>query len=108
MKLETAQSFSADPATPADIRYALLNDTQRGEFIILSKSYTCFVQAAGDTEPFFVEYCDDENDRAHRCQSELTAAELEELFVNYLHNKPDWHSGYQWILEPERPWWKFW
>ena len=108
MNLETAQSFSADPATPDDIRRAVTNDKQRGEFLILSKSKTCFVQAAGDTTPFFVEYCDDEHDRAKQCQSELTAAELENLLVKYLSNDSDWHLGYEWVLEPERPWWKFW
>jgi len=54
MKLETAQSFSSQNASAADIHYAVTSDAQRGEFLILSKSKTCFVQAAGDTEPCFV------------------------------------------------------
>lgn len=108
MNLETAQSFSAKSATADDIRYAVTNDTQRGEFLILSKSKTCFVQAAGDTEPFFVEYYDDNHIRAHQCQTELSATELEQLLLKYLSDDPDWHSDYEWALEPERPWWRFW
>jgi len=108
MDLETAQSFSSKAATPSDVRYAIANDVQRGEFLILTKSKTCFVQAAGDTEPFFVEYYDDDHERACQCKSKLSAEELEHLLLKYLADKTDWQAGYEWQLEPERPWWKFW
>jgi len=110
MNLETAESFSADPASPDDIKFAVSNDKQRGEFIILSKSRNCFVQAAGETEPFFVEYHGEQqdHDRAFRCKSHLTSAELEELLLRYLAEDPNWNSDYDWESEPERKWWKFW
>ncbi len=110
MKLETAQSFSSPNATPADIRTAIADDAQRGEFLILSKSDSCFIQAAGDEEPFFVEYYNDDpqKPRAYQCQSHLTRSQLERVLLKYLAQDEDWEVGYEWVLEEERPWWKFW
>ena len=108
MKLETAGSLSANPATPDDIRMAVANDKERAEFLILSRSRECFVQAAGDTEPFFVEYYDDENELPQQCNSHLSADELTKLLLRYLANDDDWHNEYDWTLEPKAPWWKFW
>lgn len=67
-----------------------------------------FIQAAGNSEPFFVEYYGEKHDQAIQCQKNLSAAELEKLLLKYLSGSPDWHSDYRWKVEPERPWWMFW
>jgi hypothetical protein len=110
MYLETAQSISADPATPADISLAVFDDARRGEFLILSKSKTSFVQAAGSCEPFHVEFYDDveTQERPKQCIRTLSAPELEHLLLRYLAGAPDWHSNHDWELQPAPKWWQFW
>lgn len=108
MKLETAQSLHFANATAEDIRRAVTEDKLRGEYLILYRTRDCFVQAAGDTEPFLVEYRDERGTSSHRCRQPLTSADLEQLLLRYLENDTAWNTGYDWDTVPDKPWWKFW
>lgn len=107
MILETAQSLASADATLEDIHNAIAEDALRGEYLILYRDESCFVQAAGDTEPFSVEYFDGTSERTCRCRQQLSSADLEQLLLRYLAGDPQWNEGYDWDAAPVKPWWKF-
>jgi hypothetical protein len=84
MKLETAQSLSSEQATVDDIRNAILDDKRRGEFIILSSGPQHYIQAAGDCEPFHMEYRDGSEEEHYECPQDISRSELEAAFLSYL------------------------
>jgi hypothetical protein len=108
MKLETAQSLSSDRATVDDIRNALANDKLRGEFIILSTSPQNYIQAAGDSEPFLLEYREGSESEHYECAQDISRADLESALISYLSGDSKWRTQFQWKKLERKPWWKIW
>lgn len=97
MKLECAQSIASADATEADIRRAFADDRGRGEFIILAESDEVFLQASGEDDgPYSLEYREGSADRHFRYTRDLTKAEVERAFLQYLHRAPGWKTDFPW------------
>ena len=108
MKLETAQSLSSEQATIDDIRNAIADDKRRGEFMILSSGPQHYIQAAGDCEPFYMEYRDGRDKEHYECTQEISRNELETAFISYLSGDSLWKTNFDWKKSEQKPWWKFW
>ena len=108
MKLETAQSLSSENATIDDIRNACADDKRRGEFIILSSGPQHYIQAAGDMEPFVLEYRDGSHAEHYECTQEISRSDLESALISYLSGDSTWKTKYEWRKQVIKPWWKLW
>jgi hypothetical protein len=108
MKLETAQSLGSAQATADDIRNAIADDKRRGEFIILSSGPQHYIQAAGDHEPFHMEYREGSRDEHYECTQDVSRRELEVAFLSYLCGESHWKTGFSWKKAESKPWWRFW
>jgi hypothetical protein len=108
MKLETAQSLGSDHATIDDIRNAVADDKRRGEFMILGSSPQHYIQAAGDSEPFVMEYRDGSAAEHYECTQEISRGELEAAFISYLSGDSLWKTKFDWKKSEHKPWWKLW
>lgn len=108
MKLETAKSLISDNATPDDIRHAIANDELRGEFIILSTSPQHYIQAAGDSAPFLLEYREGSESEHYECPDDISHAELESALLSYYSGDTIWQTNFKWKKPERKSWWKIW
>jgi hypothetical protein len=109
MTLETAAGLLADPVTETQLREAFIDDTGRGDYLILSRGPQTYVQASGEGEgPYTLEYRD--GDAAHHFEGGSAHCQevIERVFLWYLAGDSRWQSEIDWQkLEPKSRW-KLW
>lgn len=100
MRLETHAGVYADPATVEDVARAVAGLAEVGKaYVILSETADSeeYVQAAGTVvEDFIVERRDGCAGEHYRGDRRVTADELVNMLVGYLHGATDWSHVVAW------------
>jgi len=110
VKIETEGTLSGQ-ASEELIHRAVFEDEQRGGFVSLCSCDQHYIQAAGDSYPFHVEYREGTEASHKTAQHAFTAEELEEILIKYFRKDSTWKDGYRWMATfstNHKPWWKFW
>lgn len=109
MDLECAQRLAFKNVSETQLRQAFADDAGRGEYIILSRSESVYIQAHGEGGgPYSVEYRDGDASRHFTAEGEFNREQVEALFLAYLRGEERWKTQVVWIPPAPRPWWKFW
>ncbi len=95
MKLETSHGIESE-ATPERIQELILNEEQRGDFIILSQEDQIYLQTTGENDKFHTEYRNGDEDQHFTSKLPLTGNELYGLMVRYLEKEPHWQDKHEW------------
>ncbi len=95
MKLETSKG-SEGSATAERIQELIQDESQRGDYIILSQADDRYFQTTGMDDEFHAEYRDGSADQHFILRSPIKGSELYELMLRYLNQEADWHSGHKW------------
>ena len=107
MILDSANKRFSKDTTVDDIRQALEDVSGRGEFLILSKSPSEFIQIAGEGEgPFLMEY--KEANLVHKAKSEASLEAVEKAFTSYFNQDGEYKQMFDWEVAEIKPWWKLW
>lgn len=96
MNLKTELSPPIFNPIASDIHRLITDDQARGCFIILSQTDENYMQAAGEKEPFILEYRDTSEEQNYQCLRRISRAELEMAFLKYLDGDTSWKTDFSW------------
>jgi len=95
MKLETSNG-SEGTATPERIQELIQNESQRGDYIILSQSDEVYFQTTGVDDEFHAEYRNGGAGQHFVSKRTLSGSELYQLMIRYLKQEPNWQDDHKW------------
>ena len=95
MKLDITGKIIDKPSLEQIIE-VIHDEKRRGEYFILSKSDSTFLQATGPNDQLIVEYREDNQSDMYSAASLLTCAQLQELCEKYITGESDWSAKYEW------------